>query len=215
MIAAVSDKLIPDVRIALDRNRVNNDLLAVDINTRMLDEAIHRNITDGVRTILSVAPVIALGEGKSFTGGVLWGNQGAGAVILPADFYRLITFRMSDWARGVSPAAFDSDPRYALQSSPVKALRGTAERPEVFIIQRAQGKALEFYSSDSEDATVAEAAYIPLPYIVTGEDGDEVIDIPTRLYRACVCEIAALTALERGAADTAQALQSRAQSLTD
>ncbi len=118
--------------------------------------------------------------------------------MLPDDFMRLIVFEMSDWERGVYAAIGPGDASYALQRQRVKALRGTAQRPVCAIVNRPEGKALEFYSCKSEDAYVVKASYLPYPRI----DRNGGIDVCKRCYKAIVYMIAGLTLATLG--DTAR-----------
>lgn len=132
--------------------------------------------------------------GREQAKGVFWGDEGNGYIILPEDFMRLICFRMSDWRRSVYEALTESDPRYALQSSKWKGVRGNPEKPVVAIVRRPEGKVLEFYSCGDSTATVAHATYLPYPRI----DKDGGIDIAEECYRAAVYRAAALALASLG-----------------
>ena len=120
--------------------------------------------------------------------GIYWGEGGKGFIILPDDFMRLISFRMSDWERTVHEAISESDPQYALQSSRFKGICGNPEKPVVAIVRRSEGKVLEFYSCKTDEASVSQATYLPIPKI----DRDGGIDVAEDCYRAAVYRAASL-----------------------
>ena len=100
------------------------------------------------------------------------------------------------------------DPLYDLQSSRYKGIRGNVQKPVCAIVNRAEGKALEFYSCNSEDAYVKRASYIPYPEI----DEDDGIDISERCYTAVVYMTAALVLTAYGASEQAAAMNTFAKS---
>lgn len=189
-----------DVRIAIDQNSADEQLLEEgDTDTLQLDEIVRSKIEEAVRRVEMAAPVHLLEEGHTFGDAVYWGQYESGHVLLPDDFMRLIAFRMSDWERTVYTAISAEDPAYQMQSSRYKGIRGNTQKPVCAIVNRAEGKALEFYSCKSEDAYIMRASYLPYPR--TGKGGG--IDISERCYRAVVYMAAALTLLTYGEADKA------------
>ena len=135
------------------------------------------------------APLTMLESGHDFgDDNVFIGEDGKGFIILPNDFMRLISFRMSDWQRTIYEAISESDPQYALQSSRFKGICGNPEKPVVAVVRRSEGKVLEFYSCKSDTATVAQATYLPIPKI----DRDGGIDVAEDCYRAAVYRAASL-----------------------
>mgnify|MGYP003213579236 FL=1 len=134
-----------DVRIAIDQNMTSEQLIATDdIETLSLEEIIRSKIVEAVRRVETAAPVQFLEEGHDFSSGIYWNGDGSGWVLLPDDFMRLIAFRMSDWERTVYEAISVDDPLYAKQSSRYKGIRGNVQKPVCAIVNRAEGKALEF-----------------------------------------------------------------------
>ena len=184
-----------DVRIALDQNMSSEQLLRVDdIDTLSLNDIIRSKVVEAVRRVETAAPVHFLEEGHLFGDAVFWDKLGSGWVILPDDFMRLIAFKMSDWERTVYAAISVDDPIYAKQSSRYKGIRGNTQKPVCAVVNRAEGKVLEFYSCNSTDAYVSRASYIPYPHI----DKDDGIDISERCYTAVVYTIAALVVTAYG-----------------
>lgn len=199
-----------DVRIAIDQNMTSEQLLATDdIETLSLEDIIRSKIVEAVRRVETAAPVHFLEEGHDFGDAVYWGDLESGWVLLPDDFMRLIAFRMSDWERTVYAAISVDDPLYAKQSSRYKGIRGNVQKPVCAVVNRAEGKALEFYSCNSEDAFVSRASYLPYPHI----DEDDGIDISERCYTAVVYTVAALVLTTYSEADKASALTELAKSI--
>ena len=199
-----------DVRVAMDQNGIDAQLIAEnDTDTLELDRIIESKITEGVRLVHSEAPARLLEEGHSFGDELYWDRRESGHVLLPDDFMRLIAFRMSDWERTVYTAITPDDARYARQSSRLKGIRGNPQKPVAAIVNRAEGKALEFFSCKSEDAQVATATYLPYPAI----DGDGGIDISERCYDAVIYTIAGLVAATFGDVQKAAAMNETAKGM--
>lgn len=199
-----------DVRIAIDQNMTSEQLIATDdIETLSLEEIIRSKIVEAVRRVETDAPVHFLEEGHDFGDAVYWADLESGWVLLPDDFMRLIAFRMSDWERTVYSAISVDDPLYAKQSSRHKGIRGNVQKPVCAIVNRAEGKALEFYSCNSEEAYVSRASYLPYPHI----DEDDGIDISEKCFTAVIYTVAALVLTTYGEAEKASALTELAKSI--
>ncbi len=184
-----------DVRIALDENDVNTQLVQMgDVDTLALNDIIRSKIVEAVRRVELAAPAHLLEEGHDFSSGIYWNGDGSGWVLLPDDFMRLIAFRMSDWERTVYEAISVDDPLYAKQSSRYKGIRGNVQKPVCAIVNRAEGKALEFYTCKDNTAMIVRAGYLPYPSI----DANDGIDISQRCYEAVIYTIAALVAATYG-----------------
>lgn len=182
-------ELARDVRIAIDENKTSEALLAEeDIDTLSLNDIIHSKIAEAARKVVSMAPLLLVDGGVPFGDAVYWRGEGSGWILLPEDFLRLLLFKMSDWERPVYEAITAADARYGQQFSRYKGLRGTSQKPVVAIVSRAEGRALEFFSSKDETATVEQALYLPLPRV----DKDGGIEIPERCYDGVVYETASL-----------------------
>lgn len=199
-----------EVRIAIDQNMTSEQLIATeDIETLSLEEIIRSKIVEAVRRVETSAPVHFLEEGHDFGDAVYWADLESGWVLLPDDFMRLIAFRMSDWERTVYAAISVDDPLYAKQSSRYKGIRGNTQKPVCAIVNRAEGKALEFYSCNSEEAYVSRASYLPYPHI----DEDDGIDISEKCFTAVIYTVAALVLTSYGEAEKASALTELAKSI--
>ena len=184
-----------DVRIALDENDVSTQLVQMgDVDTLALNDIIRSKIVEAVRRVELAAPAHLLEEGHDFSSGIYWNGDGSGWVLLPDDFMRLIAFRMSDWERTVYEAISVDDPLYAKQSSRYKGIRGNVQKPVCAIVNRAEGKAIEFYACKDNMAMIVRAGYLPYPSI----DANDGIDISQRCYEAVIYTIAALVAATYG-----------------
>lgn len=195
------ERILEDVRIALDQNGANETLLSEgDEDTLSLDELIRSKVLEGVDRVHSMAPYNKLELGHNFADENLlyWeGNDTCGWVLLPDDFLRLVVFQMSDWERAVYKPIYTDDPSYPIQRGRVKGLRGTAQRPVCVIAMRPEGNTLEFYSCKSHEAEISKAVYIA--YASVDEDGG--VDISERCYESVVYTIGALTLMSCGEAE--------------
>lgn len=206
------ETITEDVRLALGENRASEQLIGdEDIETLSLEDTVRSKIEEAVRRVESAAAAYLLEEGHDFGEAVYWAGDGSGWTLLPDDFMRLIAFRMSDWERTCHNAISVDDPLYDLQSSRHKGVRGSVQKPVCAVVNRAEGKALEFYSCKSEDAYVKRATYVPYPKL----DDDGGIDISERCYTAVVYTTAALTLTAYGASERAEQLTALAKSVME
>lgn len=206
------DEVKRDVRIAMDENKsVVQFLKEKDFETLSLDDIIGSKVVEAVRRVEGSAPAFFLEEGHLFGDAVYWMGEGRGWTLLPDDFMRLVAFRMSDWERTCFAAITPDDPLYDLQWSRFRGVRGNVQKPVCAVVNRAEGKALEFFSCNSEDATVQRASYIPFPAI----DGDGGIDICERCYTPVVYMTAALALTALGEHERSAQFASLAKSIFD
>ncbi len=195
--------ILRDVRIAMDENKTNEQLISdEDIDTLLLDEIFVSKIVEAVRRVDCSAPLHLLDGGSTFGDAVYWRDQQSGWVLLPDDFMRLMVFKMSDWERPVYEAITAGDAQYQLQFSRYKGLRGTPQKPVVAIVTRQEGRVLELFSCKDDTATVEQALYLPLPAI----DEDKGINIPERCYESVVYTTAALAYASLGDANMSQSM---------
>ena len=184
-----AEEMAKAVRVAIDMNKGDEPLFVEgDTDTLTLDEIIMAKLADAVRLVEMEAPATMLESGHDFGDNIFIGEDGKGFVILPEDFMRLISFRMSDWKRTVFEAISETDPQYALQSSKWKGICGNPEKPVCAIVRRSEGKVLEFYSCNDNTAIVTQATYVPIPKI----DIDGGIDVAENCYRAAIYRAASL-----------------------
>lgn len=183
------EEMLRDVRVAIDMNQEERSLLVMeDEDTLLLDDIIRDKLTDAVRMVELSAPYHLLESGHTFGEQLYIEEDGRGFVVLPEDFLRLVSFRMSDWRRAVHQAIGETDSRYALQSSRWKGVCGTREKPVCAIVRRSEGLVLEFYSSRDNRAKIVEATYVSEPVI----DRDGGIAVSRGCYRAAVYQAASL-----------------------
>lgn len=184
-----AEEMARAVRVAIDMNKGDEPLIMEgDTDTLTLDEIIMSKLADAVRLVEMEAPATMLESGHDFGDNIFIGEDGKGFVILPEDFMRLISFRMSDWKRTVFEAISENDSQYALQSSKWKGICGNPEKPVCAIVRRSEGKVLEFYSCNDNTAIVTQATYVPIPRI----DIDGGIDVAENCYRAAIYRAASL-----------------------
>jgi hypothetical protein len=157
-----------------------------------------------------------LDGGKAFGDSIGWESRvgyGSGHILLPADFLRLLVFRMSDWSRSVSEVITEDDPRYDMQRSRYSGVKGTPDRPVVAITNQPVGKVLEFYScTQGADVYIKMARYVPRPVIKMVDDV-EVIDLSPKIVRAVVYYAAALVAESVGENERGKVLRDVANEL--
>lgn len=204
------DRIVRDVRIALDQNMSGDALSELgDVDTLSVDEVIRSKVAESVKRVHSQAPAYLLDGGYNFGDAVYWGDQCSGWVLLPDDFMRFVMFKMDDWSRTLFSAISSDDADYDLQSSRFKGIRGTAQKPVCVISVRPEGRVLEFYSCKSENALVSKAVYLPYPQI----DEDDGIEICGRCYDAVVYTAAALSLATFGDSDKSNNMTELAKSV--
>ena len=206
------DGIVKDVRVAIDQNMQSDALLMEqDIDTLALEEIIESKIEEAIRRVESSAPLSMLDSGHNFgEEGLFWDNYESGFVILPDDFMRLMSFKMSDWEKTITQAITEDSPLYAKQSSRYKGVRGNWQKPVVAIVNRPEGRVLEFYSCKDNLAEVIKGTYRPYPKI---EDG--AVEISERCYMSVIYTIASLVSLSMGEADQATGLIELSKSILE
>ena len=194
--------IVEDVRIALDQNQDENSIIAQEDNTLKLDEIIRQKILHAARHLLetSDASVIDCGKTSSLNleeiGSVGWGELSAWKALLPNDYLRLLTLKMSDWKRGVHATIHVESAEYSQLQSGFIGITGNPERPVVAEAQHigtlddavVQWRELEVYSSATGECD--EFRYCPIPMI----DQDDCLDFPEKLHRMLIYQAASLVA---------------------
>lgn len=204
-----TDSLKQQIRIALDQNNVSTQLAAIsDIDTLTIEQIIDSKLEEAARRVLLVAPYRLVGSGKKIPDetSVTWESQagyGAGSILLPSDFLRLLYFKMSDWNQPVYQVISVDEPLYRVQQSRFGGVRGNPQRPVCAIVPGSNGLVLEFYScTGGADVNISDARYLAIPKIVGNE-----IDIPPMLERAVIYKAARLVASTVGENDKAAVLE--------
>lgn len=136
--------IVGDIKVALDLNMDSTPLADLgDVDTLSLDDIIESKVVDAVRTVESTAPTHLLDNGKDIGGTVVWNSdKSSGYIMLPDDFMRLVSFKMSDWHRALFAAITPESPEYALQYSPFPGLRGNPQKPVCALVMHSKGTAL-------------------------------------------------------------------------
>ena len=212
------DDLKRDVCITLDENDTSGVLAGLgDPDTLTLEEIIDSKIIDAARTVTSVAPNVMLESGRSFANApITWSEvqnpgYGMGYLKLPADFLRLVVFRMSDWDYGVTMPIREGDALYGRQFSRFPGIRGNPQRPVVALVNRQDGLYLEFFTCNSgQGVHIRHAQYIAQPTRIN--QGTQ-IEICEKLRPAVVYYTAYMVALSQGETALAQTLQATAKEL--
>ena len=195
---AVSD-LVKEVKVLLDRNQESAGLLAPsDSDTLSQAELIESKIVDAARIILSDAPEDMV-EGTSCKNSVTWtDNNGyyVGNMVLPTDMLRILSVKADGWKRPAEIIS-ESDDAYKYQNCKY-GVRGNPERPIAAIVNTANGKSIELYTSKKNDATLA-FIYVQVPSITT----EQKISLPSVLKDAILYMAGYLTCISLGDTDTA------------
>lgn len=205
-------EIVKDVKVALDENMTSEGLLALeDVETLSMEEIIESKVVEAVRRVESSAPVNMLESGQNLVDAIFWKEKGSGFVVLPGDFMRLMVFKMSDWERVVTDAITVDDPMYAKQSSRYKGIRGNKQKPVCAIVNRPEGRVLEFYSCDNESATMEMGVYRPYPII----DEYKGVEISKRCYMAVIYTLGALVLMTYGESEKASVLLELSKSVIE
>lgn len=216
------DELLTAARVLMDRNLGASDAALIDEGEESaltLDEMLRASVERAARLVAEGAPTYLLQEVMADGSGVqpVWDTAvpGAGRVALPADFLRLVWFKMSDWRYGLTTALTPDNALYAAQRSAFPGLRGSVEKP-VMVLVPAVGAgrkwALEFYCSDAATARVEALTYVPAPK-VSGTGAAAVIELAPLLADAVAAEMAALVLRSLGEGDMSGAMEQVAQRL--
>ena len=200
--------IVSDVRVILDYNRVDTPLVTAGETAGLdVDDLIEGNIVTAARDVMLEAPTELLGSGSSFStnNAYSYGTDLGGYVILPHDFLRLLSFKMSDWRYAVHEALPATSPEYAQQGSKHAGIRGNYQRPTCFLRPHSNGLRLDYSVSSG---TISEPQYVPYPYI-SGNN----ISLPPRLLHGIEYMCGALCCLSVGDADRYQAMKATARDL--
>ncbi len=164
-------EILRDVRVALRQNHDCQSLIdEADVETLTLNEFITAMIEPVAEDVIHQAPLADLDEGQPFSGPISWDHapgRGAGVIILPSDFLRVVTFRMSGWRQPATLIDATSS-RASWQFAPFAGVHGNPCRPVALIQPSPVGRQLHFFSSyDGHRAHIVEARYLPVPRLTT------------------------------------------------
>ena len=164
-----------EVRVCLDQN-MNSEALAElegDENTLALEEIIESKIADAAYLVLMSAQPDKLGDvAKPLdeTATIAAKPPYKGVLPLPADFARLVRFKLSGWRYAVFEAFSATSPLYGEASSEFGVF-GTKDRPAVFLAPSVDGAVLEFFCAASAGDKLDGCLYAARPNVVVTEEG--------------------------------------------
>lgn len=183
-----TSEIVTLVRTKYDEIGLNeSDMMDTTQDSANLDTVIRSCIASAYRFAVTGADLSML-EGKQYTGATLTiDSNGVGHVLLPADFLRGVTFRLSSWQSSASDIITEDSPEYRMQSDPWAC--GTYQQPVVALVQTASGRELEFYKAKSAVDTLKSFVYMP-----EWDDSSESVDIPDLIAEAFIYYVAGLTA---------------------
>lgn len=201
------EEIQEQVRITLDENQVETDIIAGEEATLEMDEIISQKILQAALQILQTAPLPLIDTTKSLVFENAKSNaKGVITVDCPYDFLRLSVAQADDWKVPVRVVVTDMDDEYLATQSDFAGIRPSKSRPLVALVETDGSKRLEFYGSTGASHTLIKARYIAMPRIDNG-----IMSFPERLVPALLYLTAALVAMTYKDAH-AQALTAMAQS---
>lgn len=194
--------IVEQVKIILDQNQQENSIIDTEDNTLELDEVIRQKILHAARLLLETSDVSVIDCGKTSSlnleeiDGVSWGELSAWKALLPNDYLRLLTLKMSDWKRGVHATIPVESAEYSQLQSGFIGITGNPERPVVAEAQHigtldnavVQWRELEAYTSTTGECS--EFRYCPIPMI----DQDDCLEFPEKLMRHLVYQTGSFVA---------------------
>lgn len=197
--------IVTQVRVILEQNQAENTIIAEEDNTLKLDEVIRQKILHAARHLLETSDVSVIDCGKTSSlnleeiDGVGWGELSAWKALLPNDYLRLLTLKMSDWRRGAHATIPVESAEYSQLRSGFIGITGNPERPVVAEAQHigtlddavVQWRELEAYTSATGECD--EFRYCPIPTYET-VDNVVVLNFPERLYRMLLYQTGSLVA---------------------
>lgn len=185
-------QIIEAVRIKYDEHQPSDDEMIHIPDDSDMNVIITSNIEAAYRFCVMSADSSML-EGKPLGNPESFSidDNLVGHLILPADFLRGVTVRLSSWHSSSKEIIGENSPEYRMQSDPYAC--GTPQQPVTALVHTANGKELEFYKAKDTTDTLRSFVYLPLP----SEDeiqSEEGIQIPDQLAEPFIYYVAALTA---------------------
>jgi len=150
------DDIISKVKAIMNEIGEDNNESLLDEDIIKMDDYIESCIGDALSLVIlnSTKPV----NPKKCTTNATSNGDGTGYVVLPDDFVKLISFRMSDWKRSVSEA-FPLDSEKAKEQANVYS-RGTKNKPVCVLSYSPDGKKIiEYYSTSATSPSVSVFVY--------------------------------------------------------
>ena len=127
-----------------------------------LDLLINAHADESTKDVCLSAPISVLFPTLAVAAGVANTDAKTGYVVLPDNFLRLSSFKMTDWLTDIDSPITPKDPKYKKQSNPY--LRGGISKPVAVLtwksVATVMKRVLEYYSVDAAH-TVEKLLYIP------------------------------------------------------
>jgi hypothetical protein len=170
------DTIVSDVRVCLDEIGLNEAELIGGTDTDDMNEVIESKIADAIRYVYLnadlafITPEVKSADATSDKKGVV-------RITLGDDFLRLCFARLADWEFTVTEAIAHTDKRYATLKNPITT--GYPDNPKAAIVDGAEGKSLELYSSSTKSGDVEYTyGYIGIPTLIDLSEDEEVPEEP-------------------------------------
>lgn len=127
-----------------------------------LDLLINAHLDEATKNVILSAPISVLFPTLATDAGVANTDAKTGYVVLPDNFLRLSSFKMTDWLTDIDNPITPKDPKYKKQSN--QFLRGGLSKPVAVLtwksVANVMKRVLEYYSVDTAH-TVEKLLYIP------------------------------------------------------
>jgi hypothetical protein len=177
-------KIISKIRIKLDEILTDSSSQIIQDPTIdiVLDETVTELLLMVPRYLIKAKPLATPGPGS----GIAKTDTTVGYVVLPDDYLRLYSFKMTEWLRPVTQAISEDHPDFIHQQN--TATRGKKAKP-VCVLRYDQDEeafVLDYYSVDTAH-TIEYGLYIPVT--IAEELQDNLIDPLTWLVVAKVLQI--------------------------
>ena len=131
--------------------------------TNHLDLLINAHLDECVKDVILSAPISVLfPTADTTTTGTVNTDAKTGYVVLPNNFLRLSSFKMTEWLKDIDTPITPKDPKYKKQSN--EFLRGGISKPVAVLTWKNVGsvmkRVLEYYSVETAH-TIEKLLYIP------------------------------------------------------
>lgn len=187
----LSDNILPDVRIILDRNEVTTDIdgLVADVDTLSLDDIIERMIIPAATQVQLIAPKEYV-DWTNITDCTISSDDNMVTVTLGDTFLRFGRAKLASWSHSVSEFVTTDSKEYKRQWFDVSGLKANSRRPLVALVEAADGKYLQLFGDVEDTATIeyCTVAYIPTYTDSTLTLGDVLYEPFTHCCAAYVAE---------------------------
>ena len=159
------DEMVARVLKSIDENEeILVDRMAAGYENASVKDLIRMLAPEVAEKVVLDADWKDIDEWLELPGEVDWIEPGRGEMYLPADFLRLMDFRMSDWRRSVRQAISPDTALYSLRFTPSRYRAGIRKAPMVAVSGGVGGKRLEFIGSSDPGAYLERGGYLPLPF---------------------------------------------------